>query len=203
METRDLGETTSFSPKEEKAGSQLNFCQALEKQHRSMLNDTKIEIAFINPTQTCSHPPLPGFGHNLIKYGDYLCSEQPTLPHSLLCLPPGPPPHTMPGYHKRGHQLLFSVRSNLSLRVQHSAKHHQPLRQIQWCEKDDRPPPRPQSCYPQSHGERHVGKALKSTALPRCFSPRSVPMVVTKHGSKKAEHQPLACSGKSTPILFN
>lgn len=65
-ETRDLGETTSLSPMEGKAGSKLNFCQVLEKQHMSVLNDKKIEIAFINPTQTYSHSPPPGFGHNCI-----------------------------------------------------------------------------------------------------------------------------------------
>lgn len=192
METRDLGEPTSFSPMAGKAGSKLNFCQALEKQNRNVLNDKKIETAFINPIQTRSHSPLPGFGHNWIKYRDYSLSEQPTLPQGLFCLSPGSPPHTMPGYHKKGHQLLFSVRSNLSLRVQDLAKHHQPLRQIQWCQKDDRPPPRPHSCYPQSHGETHAGKALKSTAPPWHFFPRSVPTVVTKHGCNKAEQLPLA-----------
>lgn len=191
MEARDLGETTSLSPMEGKAASKLNFCQALEKQHRSVLNDKKIETAFINSTQTYSHSPPPGFGHNWIKYRDYSLSEQLTLPHGLLCLSPGSPPHTMPGYHRRGHQLLFPVRSNLSLRVQHSAKHHWLLRQIQWRQKGDRPPPRPESCYPQSHGKTHPGKALKSTAPPWHFSPRSVPMVVTKHRCKRAEQQHL------------
>lgn len=152
-ETRDLGETTSLSPMEGKAGSKLNFCQVLEKQHMSVLNDKKIEIAFINPTQTYSHSPPPGFGHNCIKYRDYSLSEQLTLPHGLLWLSPGSPPHTTPGYLKRGHQLLFPPRSNLSLKVQHSAKHRWPLRQIQWCQKGDRPPPISESCYPQSHGK--------------------------------------------------
>lgn len=132
METRDLGETTSFSPMAGKAGIEVNFCQALEKQHRNVLIDKKIETAFINPIQTCSHSPALGFGHNWIKYGDYSLSEQPTLirslltvwrahPASQLCLPPGSPSHTMPGYHKKGHQPLFSVRSNLSLRAQHTS----------------------------------------------------------------------------------
>lgn len=39
---------------------------------------------------------------------------------------------------------------------------------------------------------KDMDKALKSTAHPQHFSPRSVPRVVTKYGSKKAKHQPLA-----------
>lgn len=130
VETRDLGEITSFSPMEGKAGSKLNFCQALEKQHRTVLNDTKH-----SSTQTCSQSLL-GFGHNWIEYGDYSLSEQPILiwglsspPASQLALPF--PRVSSPHYawiSPKGPPAAFLSEIKPFLRVQHSAKHHQPLR---------------------------------------------------------------------------